>query len=592
MEILNLQQGTSAWAAHRATALNASDAPVMLGVSPYRSRSLFVRERATGLVDAEIDQATARRFADGHRFEALARPLAEQIVGEELFPVVGKTGKYSASFDGLTLMEDTAFEHKTLGESLRYTPWDEGNGDHLPLHYRIQMEHQCMVCPSIERVLFMASRWAEDGTLLEERHCWYTPDPALRARIVAGWEQFEADVAAYVPETPKAAPVVAAPQEALPAVSVRVDGQLAIVSNLPAFGAALKSFIDRIPADPSTDQEFADTEAACKTLKRAEEALEAADSNALAQFADMDTMRRLVSDYRALARTTRLQREKLVALRKDQLRAEIVTDGQKAAAAHTQALNQRLGGNFMPTIPADFGGAIKGKKNLDSMRDAVAAELVRAKIAANEVADRIDGNLKLLDEQRHPALFPDMATLVLKQQDDLSAIITARITQHAAEQAAAMERERERIRAEEQEKARREADSALRASMIETERSVQSGIADGKASGALDPTLADELAATAAALRADGVAGIDSRTVINDAKTSAAQVEGGMLTLGLINARIAPLSITVAGLNTLGFQHVGKDKAAFLFRASAFPLICEAIAKRALLARHDYLRDA
>ena len=158
MEILDLQQGTRAWVEHRATALNASDAPVMLGVSPYSTRQELIHERATGIVNAEIDPATAKRFADGHRFEALARPLAEQIVGEELFPVVGKSGKYSASFDGLTLLEDTAFEHKTLGEALRYTPWDEGNGDHLPLHYRIQLEHQCMVCSSIERVLFMASK--------------------------------------------------------------------------------------------------------------------------------------------------------------------------------------------------------------------------------------------------------------------------------------------------------------------------------------------------------------------------------------------------------------------------------------------------
>jgi hypothetical protein len=60
------------------------------------------------------------------------------------------------------------------------------------------MEHQCLVCPTLERVLFMASQW-DDDALIEERHYWYTPDPARRQRIIAGWVQFQADVSAWVP---------------------------------------------------------------------------------------------------------------------------------------------------------------------------------------------------------------------------------------------------------------------------------------------------------------------------------------------------------------------------------------------------------
>ena len=239
MQIINnLTQGSAEWHQHRRNHFNASDAPAMMGCSPYKKRAELLREMATGIVDAEIDPITAKRFADGHRFEAWARPLAEAIIEDELAPLVGVNGRYSASFDGLTMDGETAFEHKTLNDSLRYTPWDEGNGWHLPLHYRVQMEHQCMVA-GCERILFMASRWTDNGGLLEERHCWYAPDLELRARIVAGWEQFEKDVAAYVP-TEQAAPVVAAPMESLPAVVVQVQGALTVarpspppISNLP-----------------------------------------------------------------------------------------------------------------------------------------------------------------------------------------------------------------------------------------------------------------------------------------------------------------------------------------------------------------------
>jgi putative phage-type endonuclease len=118
MKTVDLIQGSPEWHAHRAQHWNASDAPAMLGVSPYKSRAELLRERATG-ISQEFDAATQRRFDDGHRFEALARSLAEQIIGDELFPVTGVNGRFSASFDGLTMLEDTAFEHKSLNDELR-----------------------------------------------------------------------------------------------------------------------------------------------------------------------------------------------------------------------------------------------------------------------------------------------------------------------------------------------------------------------------------------------------------------------------------------------------------------------------------------
>jgi len=38
MQLIELQQGTPEWAAHRANYFNASEAAIMLGVSPYMTR--------------------------------------------------------------------------------------------------------------------------------------------------------------------------------------------------------------------------------------------------------------------------------------------------------------------------------------------------------------------------------------------------------------------------------------------------------------------------------------------------------------------------------------------------------------------------
>jgi putative phage-type endonuclease len=453
MQTHELTQGTPQWSAHRATHFNASDAPAMMGCSAYKTRSQLLHELATGQA-AEVDYSTQQRFNEGHRIEALARPLAEKIIGESLYPVTGSEGKYSASFDGLTMAEDTGFEHKTLNDELRAAMTDEGNGYGLPLQYQVQMEQQLMVSGA-ECVLFMATKWDGDN-LVEQRHCWYSSDPELRAKIVAGWEQFAIDLAAYVPPE-VIVPAVAAPQMGLPAVAIQVTGSIALVDNLEKFGTALTAYIERINKKPETDQDFADLEATVKTLKTAEDALDAAEAGALAQTDSIDTMRKTVALYRETARTNRLLVEKLVKAEKENRRTAIVSDAAADLVAHVKKLNERLGKPYMPTITADFQGVIKGLKSLDSMKDKVATELARCKIAANEAADRIQANLTTLRElaSEHAFLFADAGTLVGKANDDLTALVKSRIADHKAAEAAKEEATRAAIRAEEQAKAAR-----------------------------------------------------------------------------------------------------------------------------------------
>lgn len=602
----DLKQGTPEWHAYRADHDNASDAPAMLGCSPYKTRDQLIAELATGIVP-EVDAATQRLYDSGHRAEALARPLAEEIIGKDLYPCTGSLegSRLSASFDGLTMLEDVAFEHKRLNQRLRAALSVPGcTGADLPLEYQVQMEQQCAVS-RCEKVLFMASDWDGQDQLIEEMHCWYTPNPALRAQIMAGWAQLHKDVAAYVPPDAKPAPVVAAPMETLPAVSVRVDGQLAIVSNLPAFGAALRNFIDRIPAKPSTDQEFADTEAACKALKQTEDALEAAESNALAQLADVDTMRRFVADYRALARTTRLQREKLVAQRKEEIRGEIVAGGVAALSEHIAALNTRLGKSYMPTVPADFAGVIKGKRTVDSLRSAVNDELARAKIAANEIADRIQVNLNTLLEHasKHAFLFHDTPTIVLKAADDLTTLVKARIAEHEAAKAAQLEAERERIRAEEHAKAQREAREAeaqrererqeeQRQQALEAEREAQAGIAAAREDEALPAPLLDDLSNLAKDLKNDIVSEIDAAQAISAAQRTAAAAPmvapprpaaiapttPPSLKLGQIAERLG-FALSADFLRGLGFAPAAKVGAHGVYHEADFPHMLAALVR-------------
>ena len=561
MQIVNLVQGSPEWLAHRSQHFNASDAPAMMGASSYKSRSELIKELATGITP-DIDAATQRRFDDGHQFEALARPLAEDIIGEPLSPCVGTRGKYSASFDGLTFMNDVAFEHKTLNSTLRGVMEAGCTGADLPLQYRVQMEQQAMVSGS-ERILFMASKWTSEGLPLEALHCWYEPDAELRSQIIAGWEQLEKDVAAYDPSAERPTAVVAEPIESLPAVAVQLQGSLAVVSNLDQVAVAVHAFIDRMVPKPATDQEFADAEAECKALKSGEDAMKAAVTSALAQVSDVEAFTRTANDLTNLMRTTRLAREKLVTAEKEARRTALVTDAKKDLDGHIGELEKRLEAIDgrpcrFPQVAADFAGAIKGLKSLDSMRDKVAVALTNSKHEANQLADRLEANRKHLMQEDGDwiSLFADFATVGTKASEDFQALAALRIGNHKQQEAARLEAQREQIRKEEAAKLEREAQEAERKRIEDQVQQEKAAIAQAQQAGTLAAPVADDLAGLVQDKAVEGMAGIDAKQAISTAKASAAAADTSpVMTLGQVNTLLEAAGLGKISAATL--EHHG-----------------------------------
>lgn len=450
MITLSLVQGSAEWNVHRATHFNASDAPAMMGCSPYKTRTQLLDE-LSGKAQAEIDAGTKKRFDDGHRFEALARPLAEAIIGEELFPCVGQEGKLSASFDGLTLMYDHAFEHKTLNNDLRRVMERDSNGWDLPMHYQVQMEQQCMVSGA-ERVLFMASKWSGDE-LVEERHCWYLPKADLRAQIVAGWEQFEQDLANHAPAVTKVEAVGRVP-DSLPALHIELTG-LVTASNLAEFRDTAIAVFKGISTELHTDQDFADADKTVKWCGDIEARLKAAKDHALSQTQSIDELFRAIDSISAEARSKRLELEKLVKARKEAVRGEIAYAGRDAIHDHYATINATMGEHAITvtaTIGAELNAAIKGKRTVSSIRDAVDTAVAAAKIAASQKADQVRACVAVMAElaKGYETLFADRVSLCASRSpDDLRNLITVRVVEHVAKQKAAEDATRERIRQEE-----------------------------------------------------------------------------------------------------------------------------------------------
>lgn len=533
MQVLDLKQGSPQWIAARANYFTASEAPAMMGLSKYQTRTALLAQKKSGIAE-DIAPATQALFDRGHAAEASARNIAETMICEELYPCTGAAEieglPLLASFDGLSMSEEVSWEHKLYNAGLADYIIEHND---LPETHYPQVEQQMLVSGAA-RALFMVS----DGTENNFAHIWYESKPERRAALIAGWKQFAADLAEFVPHA-VAPQVIAAPVESLPAVFVQVTGSLAVTDNLMKFEAALQSFIGRINTKPQTDQDFADCESAIKTLSKAEEALDAAESAALAQVECIDTMRMLKATLKDLARNNRLSLEKLVKAEKENRRILLVMDAQRKLQKFISEQNHA---DLMPIVTGDFAGVIKGLKSLDSMADKINTELARATIDASSWHNRIARNVTAIDSlPEFAALFADRRALVIKDEDFVLLTVKQRITDHQAAELAKEEALREKIKAEEL--ARVFPEDAI------TEK------------------------AAAVAVPCSAVAAAPQ----NIAPAVVALNAEGSMTLGAINARLAPISLTREGLASLGFAHIGRDKAAYLFRESDFPRVCAAL---------------
>ena len=442
-------QGSEEWLRMRSQYFCASEAAAMLGLSKQGTRTDLLLAKKYGIEKDVSGYVQRFLFDKGHEVEGRARTIAEAELGEELYPITGTIEldglKLLASFDGLSVLEDVCWEHKLSNQDLAA----DVRADHVPDTHWPQLEHQLLVSGAAY-VLFMVS----DGTREGAEWLSYESDMERRNRIIAGWKQFAEDLKTFEPTADDQEPQGKSP-DTLPALRIDVQG-LVTRSNLPEFKSTALATIAAISTDLETDADFADAEKAVKWCKDVEQRLKAAKEHALSQTSTIEELFRTLDDIAERTRAKRLSLDKLIKARKTEIRVDIQREAIKALADHVKALDERIGKPYMPpeAAQAPFAQAIKNKRTIASLRDAVNTELAQAKIRANEAADRIQNNLRTLKEHSdgYKTLFSDAKDLVRKNPEDLLAIIKARIAEHQEEQRRADEEKKRR----EEEKKRRE----------------------------------------------------------------------------------------------------------------------------------------
>lgn len=136
----NLVQGSQEWLQMRREYLGASDAPVIMGVSPYKTRHQLWEEK----LGIETKQKDNRGMIYGREMEQPAREAYEKLTGILVVPAVvfHKDIPYMmASLDGLSMDKSISVEIKNVNAEDHET----ARQGKVPVKYFPQVQHQLEV---------------------------------------------------------------------------------------------------------------------------------------------------------------------------------------------------------------------------------------------------------------------------------------------------------------------------------------------------------------------------------------------------------------------------------------------------------------
>tara|TARA_R110000787_G_scaffold194120_1_gene305686 strand:- start:8706 stop:10250 length:1545 start_codon:yes stop_codon:yes gene_type:complete len=429
MIIIKQQQGSDEWKANRQNQRNASEASMIMGVHSNVKRDQLLHMKATA-TEQEFSGFVQKFVLDkGHEVEALARPIVEKRIGEELFPRVGKTddGYLHSSFDGLNFPRTIVWECKQ---------WNKQKAADVSNQIVPECDYwqvvQEMEVSGAELAVYTVTDGTEENTISVEMK---RPVDDIK-KLYRAWAQFDEDLESYKTKLANGEikQTVQAQAEVLldlPAITYEMNG-LALTSNFDKFKEQARELIKKSREPLVTDDDFATAESLVKVFKSAEDKLSGLSEQVIGEVSDIDAFIKELKQVSEGMRQARLSTEKQVKAEKENRRQEIINKAQHDLNNHIQAQQAKLDGYALPTYNADFAGAMKGKKTIESLQSAANDCLANAKIAISQRADEIQRNLKSFAELAtdHKLLFADLQQLLWKEEGDFISAVKSRIADH------------------------------------------------------------------------------------------------------------------------------------------------------------------
>lgn len=191
MKLVNIKQNTAEWHEFRQNHIGASDAPVIMGVSPYRTIKQVWKEKVFG-----VKQKENAPMRYGKNKEEKAREEFEKITGLLIFPKVVVHEEFewmSASLDGLDVEEKCIVEIKCPGPNDHHCA---NVSKMVPEKYIPQIQHQ--LCVTGLEFAYYYSFDGERGVVIEVKR-----DQAFIDRMIEKEQEFWNCVQTFIPPNKK-----------------------------------------------------------------------------------------------------------------------------------------------------------------------------------------------------------------------------------------------------------------------------------------------------------------------------------------------------------------------------------------------------
>lgn len=179
MKIVNHKQGTKEWREWRGTGLGASDAPAVMGDSPWTSPFQLWLDK-TGLYPRpEPNEYQLSAMRRGNELEPVARAMFEKQVGKSYPPLSAHHDDYvflRASFDGYNQSDNSILEIKCPNK----IDHERALNGKVPKKYIAQVQQQLLISGAHKCYYYSWDGRSESGAIVE-----VLPDSTYQAILLA-----------------------------------------------------------------------------------------------------------------------------------------------------------------------------------------------------------------------------------------------------------------------------------------------------------------------------------------------------------------------------------------------------------------------
>lgn len=135
---VELDQGSHEWISLRKSKITATDAPIIIGASKWKTRSQLLYEKLDPFFSTKVND----RMKRGIELEPIARNVFTVMTGIHVEPKVFVKDWAMASLDGISEDGKVIVEIKCPG----FSDHSLAKNGVVPRHYYPQLQHQLFVC--------------------------------------------------------------------------------------------------------------------------------------------------------------------------------------------------------------------------------------------------------------------------------------------------------------------------------------------------------------------------------------------------------------------------------------------------------------